>query len=260
MDNFYVYALSSIEHIYKHKHLCTPKTRQMKMRVGVILDGTGIFTYVNQKVFVQKGDIIIIPEKIFCYSEWIGKPDIRVIYLSFKLNTDNTLTNYNLQTFSFATMAEQADMANTVIEIHNMLHGDRQSQLVAYSKFYMLLSKLLPIMENGRKKYKKELCEAITYITDNWNHDFKFSDVATYCCACEAKLYRLFKEQLGQSPNDYLNSIKVNYAIQYLESAEYLVNEVSYMCNFHSETYFRKVFRKYIGITPSEYKKQFSSM
>ena len=61
MDNFYVYQLSSIEHNYKHKHLCTPKTRQMKMRLGVILDGTGTFTYVNQKVCVKKGDIIIIP-------------------------------------------------------------------------------------------------------------------------------------------------------------------------------------------------------
>lgn len=260
MENFYVYELSSIEHKYKYKHLCTTKTRQMKMRIGVILDGMGTFTYVNQKVNVKRGDIVIIPEKIFCYSEWVGEPDIRVIYLSFKLNTDNTLTNYSLQTFSLDGNAEQSEIIDAVIEIHSKLQGDMQSQLIAYSEFYMLLSKLLPIMENGRKKYKKELCEAIAYITDNWNRDFKFSDVATHCCACEAKLYRLFKEQLGQSPNDYLNSIKVNYAMQYLESSEYLVNEVSYMCNFHSETAFRKVFRKYIGTTPSDYKKQFNSL
>ncbi len=257
MDNFYVCELSSTEHKYKYKHLCTTKTRQMKMRIGVILDGTGAFTYVNQKVKVKKGDVVIIPEKIFCYSEWSGEPDIRVIYLNFKLNTDNVLTGYSLQTFSFDG---QSDITDSVVEIHSKLHGDLQSKLIAYSEFYMLLSKLLPIMENGRKKYKKELCEAIAYITDNWNRDFKFSDVAAHCCSCEAKLYRLFKEQFGQSPNDYLNSVKVNYAMQYLESAEYLVNEVADMCNFHSETAFRKVFRKYIGTTPSDYKKQFNSL
>lgn len=260
MDDFYVYELSSEEHRYKHKHLCTTKTRRMKMRIGVVLDGVGTFTYVNQKIHVKRGDIIIIPEKIFCYSEWTGDPDIRVIYLSFKLNADHTATNYSLQTFSVEDHAERSDMIDSVLGIHAKLQGDAQSRLIAYSEFYTLLSKLSPIMETGRKRYEKELCEAIAYISENWNHDFKFSDVADHCCACEAKLYRLFREQLGQSPNEYLNSIKVNYAMQYLESAEYRINEVAYMCNFHSETAFRKVFRKYIGTTPSDYKKQFTSL
>lgn len=260
MDNFYVYNLSSTEHKYKYKHLCTPKTRQMRIRLGVILDGNGIFNYVNQKLTVKKGDIVIIPEKIFCYSEWIGNPDIHVIYLNFNVNSENALNNYNLQVFSFENEIEQTEMIDNILKIHNTLNDTTQGQLIAYSEFYKLLSKLLPAMDSGRKKYKKELCEAITFITDNWNKDFKFSDVAKHCCSCEAKLYRLFKDELGQSPNDYLNSIKINYAIQYLESAEYLVSEVSYMCNFHSESYFRKVFCKYMGITPSDYKKQFSNL
>lgn len=259
-DNFYVYELSSAEHVYKHKHLCTPKTRQMKMRVGAILDGSGTFTYVNRKLSVEKGDIVIIPERLFCYSEWIGDPDIHVIYLNFNLNIDKTLSNYDLQAFSLDDPEEQSAAIDSIVEIHRLLQGDMCSRLEAYSKFYTLLATLLPVMENSRRKYSGELCEAIHFISDNWNRDFKFSEVAQHCCSSESKLYKLFKEQLGQSPNDYLNTIKISYAVQYLESAKHSVSAVSRMCNFHSESYFRLVFGKYMGINPSDYKKQFSAL
>ncbi len=260
MENFYIQDLSSAEHKYKHKHLCTPKTRQMKMRIGVICDGVGTFTYINQKLTVQQGDIVIIPEKIFCYSEWVGAPNIHVIYLSFKMNTASTSDGYDLQAFHAEDEAEQRALVNAIIDVHTLLQGEMQDQLIAYSKFYYLLSKLLPDMNKTRKKYKKELCEAISYITDHWNEDFLFSDVAKHCCVCETKLYRLFKEQLGESPTNYLNSIKVNYAIQYLETSRYSVSEVSQICNFHSDSYFRKVFRKYVGLNPSDYKSKFNNL
>lgn len=261
MNNFYAYELSSAEHNYKYKHLCTPKTRQMKMRVGIVCEGKGVFTYINQKLTVNKGDIVIIPERIFCYSEWTGSPDIRIIYLSFKLNLTNSFSGYSLQAISPESNTKRDEAQKAITEIHSLLTcGDRQSVLKAYGKFYMLLSKLLPAMDASRKKYSKELCEAISYITDNWNTDFCFSDVAAHCCSCESKLYSLFKEQFGQSPNNYLNSIKINYAIQYLENSKFSVSETARQCNFHSESYFRKVFRKLTGINPSDYKKRFLSL
>ena len=259
MNNYCVSDLSSVEHYYKYKHLCSPKTRQMKMRIGVILDGRGTFSYVNQKLEVKKGDVILIPEKIFCYSEWVGEPDIRVIYLNFNLSMSDSLIGYDLQSFPFSCAGERKEAIDSILKIHSLLSGENGDRLVAYAEFYMLLSRLLPYMEKSRKKYKKELCEAIIYISDNWNKDFNFSDVAAHCCTCESKLYKLFKEQLGDTPNNYLNSIKINYAIHYLEHENYSVNEVSDLCNFHSDTYFRKVFRKFTGINPSDYKKQFSN-
>lgn len=257
MSNFYIFDLSAAEHKYKYKHLCTPKTRQINMRLGVILDGEGIFNYVNQKMPVKKGDIILIPEKFFCYSEWTGYPDIHVIYVNFRIGPNNSFDGYGLQTVRLDETTQKS-LIDGIIKISNLILGNDKNELLAYSEFYLLLNKLLPELSKTRKTYNEELLEAISFINDNWNNDFLFADVAEHCNCCEAKMYNLFKEQLGQTPNNYLNSIKINYAIQYLESGKYSVSDIAKLCNFHSEAYFRKAFKKVVGINPSDYKKRYA--
>lgn len=256
--NFYAYNLTSVEHNYKYKHLCTAKNRQMQMRVGFVVKGSATFVHHNEKLSVKEGDIIFIPEKIFCYSEWTGTPEIRVIYLNFKLNIENTLSNYNLQTFYWNNEETQKEVQTEITKIHTLLQNE--FQLEAYSLFYLLLAKLLPILNANRNLYKKELCEAMDYIASNWDKDFLFADVAAFCCSCQSKLYHLFKEQLCQTPIDYLNTIKINYALKYLETGKNTISEVAFKTNFHSETYFRNVFKKLVGCNPSEYVKKINKI
>ena len=111
-------------------------------------------------------------------------------------------------------------------------------------------------MVRSNISYDKTLQTAIEFITDNWNNDFSIVDLAKKCCVSESTLYHLFQKELGQTPVNFLNSIKINMAIKYLESSNYSISTISRLVGFNSENHFRKVFRSVTDTTPSKFKKK----
>lgn len=56
---------------------------------------------------------------------------------------------------------------------------------------------------------------------------------------------------------DYLNQIRVEHACAYLKQKYFKTYEIAYKVGFQDEKYFTRVFKKVMGMTPSEYKKNF---
>ena len=94
------------------------------------------------------------------------------------------------------------------------------------------------------------------FITDNWNNKFSVVDLAKKCCVSESTLYHLFQKELGQTPVNFLNSIKINMAIKYLENSNYSISTISRLVGFNSENHFRKIFRSVTETTPSKFRKK----
>ena len=120
----------------------------------------------------------------------------------------------------------------------------------------MLSAKLLPRMEQSKIQIDRTLENAISYITENYNKDFTIADLAKRCCVSESTLYQLFRSRLGQTPIRYINSIKINLAIEHLENSNYSISTISSLVGFNSENHFRKVFRDFTGSTPLKFRKQ----
>jgi AraC-like DNA-binding protein len=248
-QKIYVSELSTSKHIFNNYHFCRGNSNQRKTRVGVIIKGSGTYIYLNKKLNVNEGDIVFIPENIYCYSEWHGNPEIEVIYVSCFMHYEQFL--YEPQIIYC-----DKEIKDDLIEISNLLTFDYIRELEAYSLFYKLLKKVLPQMVRSNISYDKTLQTAIEFITDNWNNDFPIVDLAKKCCVSESTLYHLFQKELGQTPINFLNSIKINMAIKYLESSNYSISTISRLVGFNSENHFRKVFRSITETTPSKFKKK----
>ena len=67
-------------------------------------------------------------------------------------------------------------------------------------------------------------------------------------------LSKYFKEFLNTTPNNYFISIKLDYACQLLSKTDYSVFTISEKLGYTSISHFNRIFRKNIGITPSEYR------
>ena len=249
VGKIYVSELSTSKHIFNNYHFCRGNSNQRKTRIGVIIKGSGTYIYLNKKLNVNEGDIVFIPENIYCYSEWHGSPEIEVIYVSCFMHYEQW--RYEPQIINY-----DDEIKNELIEISNLLSVDYIKELEAYSLFYKLLKKLLPQMVQSNISYNKTLQTAIRFITDNWNKDFSVVDLAKKCCVSESTLYHLFQKELGQTPINFLNSIKINKAIKYLESSNYSISTISRLVGFNSENHFRKVFRGGTKTTPSKFKKK----
>jgi AraC-like DNA-binding protein len=77
--------------------------------------------------------------------------------------------------------------------------------------------------------------------------------------ACgRSRFYALFRRQLGMPPNDYRQRLRIKRCCQQLSSTDLSVTEIAMAHGFNSTQYFARVFRKYVGITPSRYRSLFS--
>ena len=247
-EGIYASELSTSRHIFQRYHFCRGNTSKRKTRIGLILRGRGSYIYLGKRLSVAAGDAVFIPENIFCYSEWHGEPEIEVVYISCFLHYDGTR-------YEPLKLPCDEETRSLVLTINRHLTGEDRDTLLAYSLFYKLLSLLLPKMKESNAVYDKVLQTAIEYITANFQHHFSVGEIAKQCCVSESTLYHLFQKELGETPVGFLNSIRINVAIEYLENRNRSVSEISRLVGFRSENHFRKVFRSVTGTTPLHYKR-----
>lgn len=94
--------------------------------------------------------------------------------------------------------------------------------------------------------------EMIEYIKDNYQEKISISDLSKELCYSESMLNRKFKKEVHITFNEYLNRYRVNKAIELLKNSDYNITEISYMCGYSSAKYFSRVFKKYLGMSPSD--------
>ena len=245
----FVSELGTSRHIFNRYHFCRGNSNKRKSRLGIILKGSGTYIYLNKKLKVCEGDVVFIPENIYCYSEWYGDPEIEVVYLSCFMHYESF--KYEPQIIDLPE-----DAKNDILQISELLSGGEPDAFEAYSRFYKLLKTVIVKMKQSDVSFDKTLQTAIEYITDNWDKSFSVTDLARRCCVSESTLYHLFKKELGQTPVGFLNSIRINVSIEYLENSNYSISTVSRSVGFNSENHFRKVFAEYTGTTPLKYRKR----
>ncbi len=85
------------------------------------------------------------------------------------------------------------------------------------------------------------------------NTEFDKEDFASAMNVSSSLLYKKIKSLTDQSPGDFIKTIRLNHAVELLQSRNYTVTEVSELCGFASLTYFGIVFRKQFGKSPSEF-------
>lgn len=67
--------------------------------------------------------------------------------------------------------------------------------------------------------------------------------------------FKLFKKQMGITPNLYLNTLRAEQAIEDLMTSDKSVTEISYDLGFSSQASFTRFFTSNVGIPPSDYRR-----
>jgi AraC-like DNA-binding protein/mannose-6-phosphate isomerase-like protein (cupin superfamily) len=93
---------------------------------------------------------------------------------------------------------------------------------------------------------------AIAYMESRFDQSFSIYDLAKEIGCSRARLFEIFKQATGLTPNDYLQRIRVNKAATMLHDTDLPITEIALICGFNTSQYFSSVFRKYHNRTPSE--------
>jgi AraC-like DNA-binding protein len=103
----------------------------------------------------------------------------------------------------------------------------------------------------------KELVRiARDFIMVNHERDISITDVAGYVFLSPGYFTRAFRDETGMSPSTFLMQVRVGHACKLLEQKEIKVSGVATQVGFSSPQRFNAAFRKHIGKTPIEYRRQ----
>ena len=116
-------------------------------------------------------------------------------------------------------------------------------------------NKMRQIKLNG--VYSKQIVHAVNYIICRLHSRVTLEQTAAHLKISSAYLSRLFKKETGMTFSDYVNKLKIEEAATLLINTEYPDTEISSMLGFSSQSYFIKVFRRYMNTTPKQYKRRY---
>ena len=94
------------------------------------------------------------------------------------------------------------------------------------------------------------------YMRENYAEDLSLAALASMTHLSPAYYQKQFTALYGMSPGQYLISCRLNGAKLMLLEQETSLAEIAADCGFSSQSYFGKQFRRYTGLTPSEYRRQ----
>lgn len=103
--------------------------------------------------------------------------------------------------------------------------------------------------------YSEYTKKAISYIHKNYKNNVSLNEAAEYIGINSSYLSRIFKEDCGMGFVEYLNKIRVGYAKRVIESGRMKLKDVVKEAGFNNYTYFFKVFKDVLNMTPVEYEK-----
>ena len=116
---------------------------------------------------------------------------------------------------------------------------------------------LLPIENTQAILDEDRVKKILTYIATHYMDQISLDDIASSVHISKSECCRCFKRRLSVTPFEYLIKYRIySSAIMIAQSTRRIsVSETAIKVGFNSSSYFNKMFRKYIGCTPTQFRK-----
>lgn len=124
-------------------------------------------------------------------------------------------------------------------------------------EFYRILADLLQSLEPSRPEQVPLMAAAAEYIQSHCeDSELSVPHLCRRFHISESQLRRLFQQQHGCSPVQYIRRARIRQACGMMLRDDMSLGEIALRCGFASAYYFSRVFREEMGCSPSQYRHQ----
>ncbi len=245
-------------------------------RLFLVTEGEA-WIYIGEKIIhLKPGYLYLIPSFVHC--SYICKDEMSHYYATFTIQLPDNLSIYQLFDFNYEIRAdkEHYDYFTKLWEANpnmalpakdpkiyqrisskqwNSSIKDAQRSLVSSGLLYLILSKFIGKAKiDFAQRDSGDILSTIRYIHANLNEDLTVSKLAIMCHISAGHFTRQFKQLTKLSPLNYINKQRIEKAQMLLNTTSLSCKDIADACGFKSNAYFCKVFRKYIGQSPTSYR------
>ena len=179
----------------------------------------------------------------YLYNSNVDVPSMKLfltdMFLQIKEHVNHTYSTFEIPFLSNSEIIEFIDRQFYLYEIISFFT----------EQFEMIMNTI------GNSSRDSILDDIIFYIDHNYQNNLKLETIAPLFGYNSAYLGKIFSKTVGESFNNYVDHVRIEHAKQLILDNSYKVYEISEMVGYKNVDYFHKKFKKYVGVSPAEFRK-----
>ncbi len=236
-----------------------------------VMDGSAEFTLEDKQYLLHRNDFLVVNvDKRHSYT---AEGDFLAACMSISYSELSSIMKQSMIFFWCNTSVEaneSSDELRRVIkkiiaeQYHN--HGNNQIYLnsLYYEMLYILTSDFLLNKGDSHfgeetKKFDARKHEIAEYIRMNFDKQISLEDLANQLFLSYAYLSKYIKRQFGMGFAEYLNTVRLNFAVSQLLHSDQSVARIAIESGFASSAALNKAFRERYNMTPTDYRKRWGN-
>ncbi len=228
--------------------------------VMYVKKGSGYLILNSISYEISENQVVLID----CYSphSYYSKTGWEILWLHF----DGIAAReyYNLireNQGNIITLKDTYSLEKYMFRIYNIFHNNQVMKEVLISKYItnILTEIIISSEDSGDRNHSDAIDEIISYIGENLKEELTLEDMAARVSLSPYYFLRVFQKETGFTPHRYLIQTRINYAKFVLKTTNIPIKEIGFNCGFRTESSFCTTFRKWVSMTPSEYRNTITS-
>lgn len=227
---------------------------------------TNYFDYFpGESILVAPGETMVIdfPEADETPTQCISlslNPDFiedSLNYLNYNLPKIDEASQWNIQLDEYFLFNNQALASATNNIMRIAMDDNSQKDIMADFALKELLIRLMQtqarsMVERNIVKNKSRIGFVVDYIKRNLHQKLSIESIAKLAYVSKSNFFKMFKDELGTSPNDFILQERISKAKELL-ATQNSIKETAYQTGFSDTNYFTRVFKQLEGVTPKSY-------
>lgn len=257
---FYIQEIGKLKSLKSH----TSKRESLDSFLYIIVKaGSGIFTYDGATYQVNNGNHIFIDCKKTYSHKSSDQDPWELIWVHFNgalmekyytyYSTNNTTPLYKLD-----KTLEINDILEKLMTLASA--KDIASEILSSNLLNTLITNILIRVTTPLTKYANTTADKIIQIKEYIDNSFQKKNhldmMAEDFYISKYHMSREFKKAYGITIANYIIAKRITYAKELLRFSNLRIEEIGKLCGIEDSSYFNKVFRKFEGMTASEYRKK----
>jgi len=236
-----------------HRYVMDPVSVE---RFVYVTQGEASFFTNGQELSVKERDMVHLPGNTAYHSQWLKDSRFVVVDLSLCDENEERIRFGENPCVLFRDVNHLYDglLADLAEKAESLGPFDWLERI--YLTFRFLYNVARDITKTETDEKYSLIQNGVVYLENNFAEDFTVNDLAAVCALSPGYFCKLFMECKGTSPTDYKNRLRIRRASELLRGENCTVSEAADQVGIKDVKYFGKLFRRYMGLKPSELKKK----